>query len=248
MKPLVSALCVTNRLGTQDWLRWNVQRQTYPNIDVVIVDATGGYGLHGPRDFSWGARSDATEVLPARHGRHLRVPGSWSCGQLRNIAMQEARGEYFVWFDDDDWQHPERVEWLVEAIEASAVGWAGWASGYLMQLPERRGVYLPPRTPRVINGGSIYRTDYARKIDYDAEPRASDARWLRRLAAYYGTSGHIIEDERLHAIWMRHPGNTSPTHRGGSLPLTMDDFAERAGGWWGTTADRLGLLEAALEV
>ena len=248
-RPIVSALCVTNRPKCADWLRWNVQRQTYPRLDVVIVDGSGTAGVHGPRDFIWPV--DRHEGLDAHAGRLIRAPATLSCGELRNVAMLHARGEYFVWFDDDDWYHPERVEWLVDAIEMTGSLWLGWGCGYLMDLAWQRSTFFEPRvTPkRVINGGAIYRTAECVKVAYDARPAASDARWLRALSALYALRddpGHVLLDRRLHALWMRHGRNTSPTLRGGSYPLTLGDVEQRAGAAWGSTSGRLGLLEAAL--
>ncbi|HEY5657386.1 MAG TPA: glycosyltransferase family A protein [Myxococcota bacterium] len=244
--PLVSALCVTNRPKCQDWLRWNVQRQTYPRLDIVVVDASEGLELHGPRDFIW--PHDRYECLDAKAGRLTRAP-EWSrCGQLRNVAMSLARGEYFVWFDDDDWYHPERVEWLVSAIEEIGTPWLGWGCGYFMDLASRQGFYLPSRIrpPRVINGAAIYRTEACAKVAYDAEPVGSDARWLRTLAAFHGVQGHVLLDKRLHAIFMQHGEQTSKTLRNVGRPLMLGDFRQKAGAWWGSTSARLGLLEAAL--
>jgi len=241
--PIISALCVTNRLACRGWLQWNVQRQTYPHLDVVIVDGSGKEGLHGPRDVVW-----KNDELGRGRRRVLRAPASWTCGQLRNLAMEHAAGEYFTWIDDDDWQHPERIEWLLEAIRAEGALWAGWGRGYLLKLPERRGAELRAHPPRVINGAALYRTEECRRVAYDGQPSSSDARWLRRLAAFHGTTGHVMLDDRLHSIWMRHETNTSRGLRGTPYGLTLGQFKTKAGSAWGQTEAWLWDLERALEL
>jgi len=252
--PRVSALCVTNRPACEPWLRWNVLRQTYKNLDIVVVDSSRQAEVHHHRradvldptsalDRIWSApgyASRAVRVVPAL----FDLP----CGVLRNIAMLFARGEYFVWFDDDDWQHPERVEWLVEVIEEVGSLWAGWGCGHILELPQRRGAFLPSHTPRVINGAAIYRTEAARQVAYDDGPTASDARWLRQLAQHYGDSGHVLLDQRLHAIWLRHGANTSQSLRGTPCGLVLDWFKNKAGAAWGQTDAHLIHLEQALGV
>lgn len=245
MSPIVDVLCVTKRPGCRSWLRWNVQRQTYPRLRVVLVDATGDGGeVYTPEPFVW--TRDPFEELRSRSGVAMLAPEDYTCGQLRNLALAAAEGAYVVWFDDDDWYHPERVQWLVDALEGTDEPWAGWGCGYYMHLASRMGGFLPPRAPFVINGGAIYRTEIAQSVAYDDVPAGSDRRWIHALASRFGTNGLVLRDERLHAIWMQHVGNTSPTLRGAPGPLGETDFAARAEGWWGTTSRRLEVLEAAL--
>jgi len=40
-------------------------------------------------------------------------------GELRNIAVRKARGEYFCQWDDDDWYHYDRIAMQVEAVSSS---------------------------------------------------------------------------------------------------------------------------------
>jgi len=46
--------------------------------------------------------------------REIRVPGPLSLGALRNIGIAEARSDYLVQWDDDDFSHPSRLLWQME--------------------------------------------------------------------------------------------------------------------------------------
>src|SRR5258705_7030930 len=95
--PLVSCLCITkNDLGQ---LRRSVRcfsAQSYANKELVIVHE--------------GLRPEVTDWLGRLKNANFRiVPVSTrpkkSLGELRNISIAHATGEYFCQWDDDDWYH-----------------------------------------------------------------------------------------------------------------------------------------------
>ena len=99
--PLISCLMVTGK-------RRELPRraigcylaQTYPNKELVIVD----HGDNGLAEMlAELGRSDIT---------HIRVPDQegLTLGDLRNMTMAAARGEYVAQWDDDDWYAERRLE------------------------------------------------------------------------------------------------------------------------------------------
>jgi glycosyltransferase involved in cell wall biosynthesis len=54
--------------------------------------------------------------------RELMIPHSpnVSLGELRNIGLQQARGEFVIQWDDDDWHHPRRIELQLSCWEKGA--------------------------------------------------------------------------------------------------------------------------------
>lgn len=81
--------------------------QTYPNIEVVVID-----------DGSTDPHSVATVMeLEGRypHYRFLRQPNA-GIGATRNRCLAEARGEFFIPMDADNIARPDMVERFVAAI------------------------------------------------------------------------------------------------------------------------------------
>ena len=115
--PLVSCLCVTEgRAAFMPWLLWCFDRQTWPHRELVILDSS-------ERPFA-SARNDV---------RVVALPPGTGVARKRNLAMRAARGDVIAWFDDDDWQHPQKLAWHVEALRTGAA-YAGSASGWFVDL------------------------------------------------------------------------------------------------------------------
>ncbi|GAA2834831.1 glycosyltransferase family 2 protein [Kitasatospora sp. CM 4170] len=69
--------------------------QDYPALELVVVDD---------------GRDAVADLMPDDpRVRYLRLPHTRSIGAKRNIAVQGARGEIVVGWDDDDWHGPGRI-------------------------------------------------------------------------------------------------------------------------------------------
>jgi glycosyltransferase involved in cell wall biosynthesis len=109
--PLISCLCVTR--GKPALLRRAIEcffAQRYPRKELVLVyesddDATHEFvrGLAARPDI--GLICARVDVSPKR-----------TLGELRNLAVRTARGEYFCQWDDDDWYHVERLSIQYDAL------------------------------------------------------------------------------------------------------------------------------------
>jgi glycosyltransferase involved in cell wall biosynthesis len=117
-------------------------RQTYPNLDVIVVDD--------------GSTDRTQEVLRAyesdprvRVVRHERNQGANAAGNT-GIAHMAAESRYFGLADSDDTLEPDAVETLVRVFEASAdryslaLGWCrdletGSPTGQMTHLANREG-------------------------------------------------------------------------------------------------------------
>lgn len=82
----------------------SVALQTYPHIEVVVVNARGdGHGVLAP----------ACGDYPLRLvSRNAPLPRS----RAANVGLSEARGDYLMFLDDDDLLLPPHVAALVEAL------------------------------------------------------------------------------------------------------------------------------------
>ncbi len=113
-EPLVSVLVRSTGRDTLAAALASVAAQTWPAIEVVVVNARGPG--HPPVDPQGLAR--------------LRVVGGEGplhrC-EAANLALDSAAGELLVFLDDDDWFDPGHVAGLVAALRASPDAVAAFA-------------------------------------------------------------------------------------------------------------------------
>ncbi len=114
--PLVSVIIRSMDRPTLSDALDSVSLQTYPNIEVVVVDAKG----EGHREIGkWCGR------FPLRifsTGRRLKR------SLAANFGLDSASGEYFVFLDDDDLFDPDHIANLAETLKNSkncSVAYAG---------------------------------------------------------------------------------------------------------------------------
>jgi len=101
--PLVSVvLCTYNRREDVTRALSCLQAQTYPNVEVVVVNDAGENV------------DDVIARFPRARPHNLPVNG----GVLRAIGegLRQARGEYIQVLADDDWLEPDHVEAIVGAM------------------------------------------------------------------------------------------------------------------------------------
>ena len=101
--PLVSILIRSMDRATLPRALDSAARQTWPNLEIVVVAACG----------------DAHSALPdERYGRPLRLVNTGeklTRPQAANVALESARGEWLNFLDDDDELLPEHVSTLMAA-------------------------------------------------------------------------------------------------------------------------------------
>lgn len=89
----------------------SILAQTYQNIEVLMVD-----------DGSTDGTSELVDKIALKDSRirvfHKENGGSSSA---RNLAMTEAKGQYFSFIDSDDYIEPDMMEKLYQAIQNSGM-------------------------------------------------------------------------------------------------------------------------------
>ncbi len=104
----VSCLIVTaNRKKLLKRSLLSLKNQTHKNIEVVLVD-------NGEETVE-----ELLKIFPDEQVNYTFIepsPGN-VLGDLRNISLEKATGDFMICWDDDDWFHPKRIEIQLNALK-----------------------------------------------------------------------------------------------------------------------------------
>jgi glycosyltransferase involved in cell wall biosynthesis len=101
-QPLVSCLCVTkNEIEIVKRAIDCYQAQSYPNKELIILKQGADPAME-KFILELGDSSIVFRTLPPHPILTL--------GELRNFSVELSKGDYFCSWDDDDWQHVNRLE------------------------------------------------------------------------------------------------------------------------------------------
>ena len=171
------------------WLLWSFDRQTWPHRELLILDS-----------------SERPFVSSRNDVRVVALPPGTGIARKRNLALQAARGDLIAWFDDDDWQHPQKLAWHVDALRNGAA-YAGSPSGWFVDLREARcAAFRVPHGGTIFNSAGFRREAVLPLAFREGVTRASDTYWMRNVAARCRRAG--IERDDLF-FWLSHEGNIS---------------------------------------
>lgn len=102
--PLVSVIIRSMDRATLSEALDSVALQTYPNIEVIVVNAKG---LDHRRIGEWCGRFPMRMLETGE-----RLPRS----RAANMGLDAAQGEYLIFLDDDDWFDAHHIQKLADAI------------------------------------------------------------------------------------------------------------------------------------
>ncbi len=148
-------------------------RQHHPARELVIVD-------DGDADLRPVLEPHLERGARIRYHRLPTVPGV-VLGDLRNEAIDRARGEWCLQWDDDEWYHPDRIGAQWRAVErAHATTVAAVLRWTLMVVDSPRHGILAYRADAgfATPGTVLHRRDAAR---YPSLARGEDSAFLRDL-------------------------------------------------------------------
>lgn len=108
--PLVSVIvpCHNRHLMLEECI-YSISNQTYPNIEVIVVDDASVEDIcevvlkaevHYPISF-----------------QYIRSNDNIGPGHARELGRQRASGEYICYQDSDDLWHPEKIEYQVKCLQ-----------------------------------------------------------------------------------------------------------------------------------
>jgi glycosyltransferase involved in cell wall biosynthesis len=116
--PLVTVVVVSHNRGKllHDAVG-SVVNQTYPNIQLVVVDD----GSTDAEALAFLADIDNTRPRPGLTIEVLRTGGGAYLGKARNLGWKAARGEFVTFLDDDDMLIRDGVDKYMRAMQYSGV-------------------------------------------------------------------------------------------------------------------------------
>lgn len=240
--PLVSVLLVTeDRPEFRPWVKWNFRRQTYPNRELIVIDSSFPPVWNTSVTLSNESERIAQRVYRAPHG--TSVP------QKYNQALDEAKGDIIMFWGDDDWQHPQRIEWTVEALEKKDLNVAdrptivGWSHGWFVDLWTNKCSFY--RCGKVTASTVGIRTEVAKMARFDeALSHASDTRWLNRILETH--KAKALERDQTHGLWLVHGRNMSQRmYRWTHTLDAVSKFIEPQ--YWNGTLEQLDALRGRLQ-
>lgn len=127
----------------------SVKRQTYPNIEIIVVNDGSTQKEYYEYDFP-GVKTIHLE-------KNSRTIFGFPCaGYVRNQGIQEAKGKYVAFCDDDDIWFPNKIALQMTALEKTGCKISS-TDGLL-----GAGVYVESKTYKVYN--AEYYLDTIRKI------------------------------------------------------------------------------------
>lgn len=107
MNPLVSVIIPT--YNVEKYIEKAIQSvldQTYPNIEIIVVDD--------------GSTDHTVDVVRSFHDERIKLfinERNMGPSYSRNRGIKEAKGEWIAFLDGDDWWDKERLEKLLNVAE-----------------------------------------------------------------------------------------------------------------------------------
>jgi hypothetical protein len=187
----ISCLCVTRG----PWLHNAIaqfERQTHADKELIVLHQTPLTA----KDRADLERLNATVFL---------CPQEIKLGQLRNMSMTVANGEWLAQWDDDDCYHPERLASQLMFAQASGYQATFLAEWYIHDL-ETGSVYTSHA--RLWEGSMLVQRAAVDRLQYEnTMSRGEDTQFVRRLACRAKIGFQRRPELYLYQV---HGGNTWP--------------------------------------
>jgi ubiquinone/menaquinone biosynthesis C-methylase UbiE/spore maturation protein CgeB len=174
--PPVSIVCSTNRPGEIDTVIANAARQSYPELELVVV--LHGLDLDADEVKRRAKEGGMTSVTVLKADRQLTL------GECLNLGVEAAGGEYVSKFDDDNFYGTDYLADLIQAFgytDARVVGkWACYTylshhDVLMLRFPRHEHRYA-----NLLQGGTLtFDRELAKEIPFDPLPRGVDTAFLR---------------------------------------------------------------------
>ena len=178
-RPLVSIIVVSNRPAFLAYAVDNVQRQVYPNLELVFVANSSDFDRE----------EVARQLARLDRAKVFYTQPEMTVGECTNLGISHAEGLFFAKFDDDDYYAQHYLHDALNAFHYTQAGVVGKKS-FLTHIESRERTYL--RFP-----GSEYRyTDRVHGPTMVVDRRVWDSVKFRPLPGS-GTDTQFLKDASL---------------------------------------------------
>jgi hypothetical protein len=172
----VAALVVTNRPAFIPWWTHQIEKQTRQPDKVIVIDNRTDMSAPWLAGGCQGPLGNSDPEGAFYYSWH--VDPSTSLGEMRQIALDRCDADIILWFDDDDWYHPRRVELLVEPIERGVADASAMALTHRLLLddlmmypmPDGLGLHFP---------ATAWRRSSIADTRFQSLATGEDCHWIR---------------------------------------------------------------------
>lgn len=196
-QPLISCLCVTHKKPKMLNRVINCFfNQSYENKQLVIVY----------EDFDTPTCDYIKSQNFNKQVKTIRIDsseGKIPLGELRNISVREADGEYVCQWDDDDWFDPDRLTTQIQFIRDRGKP-ACILSRWVVFDDQSKRAYISNR--RLWEGSILCRKDLMMQKPYPAIHKGEDSSVIKYL--YENNKLYIVDDMPELYIYISHGNNT----------------------------------------
>ena len=205
MTPSVSIVVPTwNRRKFVPLLLRHFERQSYPHEDMELIIADDGDDpiedlLTASRYYS----ADKKKNSPIRYYRFGR---KITQGAKRNFLNEQARGEYIITMDDDDWYGPDYVSSIVTTLDSTDKLICG-SSGINCYFPQLNSIFAlgPYGANHTCTHFMAYRRAYLANHRFDDKKNDSPEPDITNN--FTEPMAQVSGSERFFLL-ITHPGNT----------------------------------------
>ncbi|HET6980077.1 MAG TPA: glycosyltransferase [Pyrinomonadaceae bacterium] len=194
-EPLASCIMPThNRRSFVPQAIRSFLRQDYANVELVIVDD---------------GTDPIVDLVPDDERlRYFRLAGKQNIGAKRNYACEQARGEFILHWDDDDWYPATRISRQMAALTSRGFDLCGTSRLYFFD-PEKDQLWeyrYAGSGPKWVAGSTLaYRKSLWAQHPFPEIQIGEDSRFVWASA---GRTIHDLADPSL-CVATVHAGNTS---------------------------------------
>ncbi len=169
----ITCICVTkNRVSALKRSIECFRAQTYADKEILIV--------YDRSDISTALLVESLDAADIVRYQYNNEDNQLTLGDIRNISIRQASGEYFCIWDDDDWYHKNRLSLQMKCLKES--GKKASALLYLLLYDQvNNRAYLS--LPRPWEATVLCSKDYAlrHQVFYSSHQIEEDKSFIRRL-------------------------------------------------------------------